>query len=67
MLSPTGCRVLLGNTAGAQHNGMETIHYLMSNKAEMVANVVVIDLYRTDPCRPQEMGREWGMERTIAE
>ena len=46
---------------------METIHYLMSNKAEMVANVVVIDLYRTDPCRPQEMGREWGMERTIAE
>jgi hypothetical protein len=63
-----GCKVLIGNTAGAHRKAMETIHYRTSKKTATVAsNVVVIDLYRTDPYGRQERGRDWGMERTLAE
>jgi len=34
-------------------NAAESVHFWTSNRAATVAIVVVIDLYKTDPYRPQ--------------
>jgi len=49
----------LGDVAAGHRSAMEIMHYWTSNRTTTVAIVVVIDLYKTDPYRPQKMGREW--------
>ena len=65
MLPPTGSRVLFGSTAGGHRNAMESAHYRTSTQTATVANVVVTDLYRTDPYRRQGRGRELGVVRHV--
>lgn len=55
--------MLSSDAAAAHRSAMEIIHYWTSNKATTVAIVAVIDLYKTDPYRPQKTGREWGNGR----
>ena len=49
--------------AAGHRNATESIHFWTSDRAATVAIVVVIDLYKTDPYRPQGTRRggegEW--------